>query len=376
MSRASEYLNGKEIAFNWAKDTQNGKESSSYFDELVLTDKEIYKLSNEYEESYLRHLNEFKAKTSLTDLDISILIAAACLQTLRWALIDNSSFRFDQASKADKVLTPKPIEKMLNLQVPYDAIQRTDAFKYQNGNVSTGLSGTTHRYLTLGHDPLAGWIFGTMNILTDTLTKNDIPSFTSYRVENQVIMGRTHIITIAKESIDVIQQAPEALPIAFLKQAVHYSTDVFTKMGLPIPILNTISPETSKILMGKDVNIDFYSVTRGVALSMLINKLVEYFHRLYYAQTEDYKLYDVRTRKILMYSNTLSSIINVGYVAGTSNFTKLDVGGILVTLWRIFNDERVINKIKTDFINRCLSNDLQKEEDEINEKLAKYGFSV
>jgi hypothetical protein len=77
-----------------------------------------------------------------------------------------------------------------------------------------------------------------------------------------------------------------------------------------------------------------------------------------------------------MYSNTLSSVINVGYVMGTSNFTKLDVGGILITLWRIFNDEKIINKIKADFINKCLSNDLQKEEDEINEKLAKYGFSI
>jgi hypothetical protein len=376
MSRASDYLNKKKVDFNWFQDVQSEQEAYSYLDELTLTDKEIHKISNKYEKNYLRHLNEFKEKTSLTDLDISILLATACLQTLRWALIDNNFGRFDKAAEADKVMTPKPIEQMFSTQVPYDAIRRTDEFKAQNVDISTGLSGITHRYLTLGHDPLAGWIFGTMNILTDTLTKNDLPLFTSYRVENQSIMEQTNIITIVKESIDVIQQTPEALPIAFLKQALHYNTDVFTKMGLPIPILNTISPETSKALMGKDARIDFYSITRGATLSILINKLVEYFHRLYCDPAEDRQLYDVRTRKILMYSNTLSSVINVGYVMGTSNFTKLDVGGILITLWRIFNDEKIINKIKADFINKCLSNDLQKEEDEINEKLAKYGFSI
>lgn len=57
--------------------------------------------------------------------------------------------------------------------VPYDATKGSPA---QN----VKLEGKYHRYKTLGHDPILGWVFGTANILTDTITLNN---FTSYRIE-------------------------------------------------------------------------------------------------------------------------------------------------------------------------------------------------
>lgn len=62
-------------------------------------------------------------------------------------------------------LIPPTKAEILTGSVPYDAIKT-------GAHVSgTGLSGTTHRYRTLGHDPILGWIFGTANILTNSLTK-------------------------------------------------------------------------------------------------------------------------------------------------------------------------------------------------------------
>jgi len=46
-------------------------------------------------------------------------------------------------------------------------------------------------------------------------------------------------------------------------------------------------------------------------------------------------LYEVRTRKILTYSNVLATGSNVIYVALFKDLTRLDVGGMLVTLYRL-----------------------------------------
>ena len=168
---------------------------------------------------------------------------------------------------------------------------------------------------------------------------------------------------------------PEVVGAAFAKQIVHYGTDAFTKQGLPVPLINVISPETSKFLIGNQI--DTYSVTRGSMLAIFINKIVEMCHRMYFDKNSDNaRLYEVRTRKILTYSNTMSSILNVGYVAVTGNFRKLDIGGILITLWRILNDKKEIEKIKYEFVTKTLDNELKKEEDEVNQKLAKYGFKL
>ena len=57
--------------------------------------------------------------------------------------------------------------------VPYDTIKGTAA-------LGLGIGGTNHRCKTLGHDPILGWVFGTANILTNTMTLSDLRT---YRVE-------------------------------------------------------------------------------------------------------------------------------------------------------------------------------------------------
>lgn len=175
--------------------------------------------------------------------------------------------------------------------------------------------------------------------------------------------------------MDISEERPEILGMAFLKQALHFSTDVFTRQGLPLPIVNTLSTEASQFLIGN--GIDFYSVTRGIALSTIIDKLVGMFHRLFFDQySDDKNIYEVRNKKVIMYSNTFSSILNIAFVGYTGNLGKLDIGGIAKTLWVILNNEEKIRKIEMEFIQKTLDGDLKKEEDEINQRLANYGFKI
>lgn len=360
-------------------------EKPDYVKILTPTAEEKAAAVEKYSNIYAKALDDFKNKTSLTSWDMDILMVAAALQTLRWAFISNDKFRFDKASDADKAFknagktlenlpfVPATIPQLISDHtVPYDAVNYSENFIGE----SAGLSGRNHRFKTLGHDPLAGLIFGTANIATNTLTVNDFSKFfPSYRVVNQKIDSKTDIFHVMKWTGDLMIDNPKIIGAAFAKQIVHCGTDAFTKQGLPVPVINVISPETSKFLIGNQI--DTYSVTRGATLAILINKIVEMCHRMYFDKnSDDEKLYEVRTRKILTYSNTMSSLLNVGYVGITRDFKKLDLGGILVTLWRILTDKKEIEKIRLEFIQKTLDGELKKEEDEVNERLAKFGFKI
>ena len=377
---------------SWTKgnDTSNCK-PVSYEEQLKLTPEEIDYHTRVLMSRYDKAVLDFNEKTKLTNFDFGIMIVAALIQILRWSLLSNDKLRLDKAGDADKyvekaqgvikrkVRNPDIQELLLAAvehYVPYDVVQRSEKFMMTHPGESVGLAGSNHRYKTLGHDPIAGFVIGTANIATSTLTVNDWSKlFPCYYIENKQIDNDSNLSAIINSIQKVMADDPKMMGAYFLRQIIHFGTDAFTKQGLPIPIINTLSPETSKFLIGN--NIDIYSVTRSAALAILVNKIVEMCHRLYFNPATDIEdLYDVRTRKVLTYSNTLSSVINIGYVAGTKDFKRLDVGGILVTLWRILNDAETIKKIKYEFIEKTLSNELKKEEDEVNEQLGKWGFHI
>ncbi|MDY6290829.1 MAG: hypothetical protein SPL86_05010 [Succiniclasticum sp.] len=362
-----------------------------YEKQLELSPEEIHYHTSVLMDKYDKAVLDFEQKTKLTKFDFGIMLVAAMVQILRWSLLSNDKLRLDKASDSDKYIdkarnvikknvhNPDIQELLLSVvehYVPYDVVQRSEKFLMTHPGESIGLAGSNHRFKTLGHDPIAGLVVGTANIATSTLTVNNWQRlFPCYYIENKKIDDDSNLAAIINSIQKVMADDPKMMGAYFLRQIIHCGTDAFTRQGLPIPVINTISPETSKFLIGN--NIDMYAVTRSAALAMLVNKIVEMCHRLFFNPATDIKdLYDVRTRKVLTYSNTLSSVINIGYVAGTKNFKNLDVGGILVTLWRILNDAKTIRKIKYEFIERTISNDLKKEEDEVNQRLANWGFYI
>lgn len=300
---------------------------------------------------------DFKEKTKLTGSDIVLLFLCTALQCARQYLLTNDIFRIT-AGQGDKLMektvgqfTPPDWKDVLFKGVPYDATETSTHVS------DTGLAGSTHRYRTLGHDPVLGWIFGTANIMTNSLTKSDF--ITTYQVSNQIIVRRYPLGTPAmlQRAINYACDDPILLAAATARQAIHFGSDYFTKQGLPIPFLGTLSPETAHRFMNTNfknpAHIDMWSITRGAALSGLINQLVAVIHTLFYNENRDgsQSLYEVRTRKILSYSNALATGSNVIVVAFTKDLSKLDIGGMLVTLYRFISDYKFIHEVKRDFLN-------------------------
>ena len=77
-----------------------------------------------------------------------------------------------------------------------------------------------------------------------------------------------------------------------------------------------------------------------------------------------------------MYSNVVASLINVGYVGLTDDIKRLDIGGLLVTLWRVLTDTAKIQKIKEEFITGVLHDEYSRELENARHELETLGFPV
>lgn len=103
------------------------------------------------------------------------------------------------------------------------------------------------------------------------------------------------------------------------------------------------------------------TVGKQATLAIAINTLVAMIHRMTFDTENDgnHNLYEVRTRKIITYSNVIASTSNVLAVGiatsiGTAtdneelvrkSLRKLDIGGLLVTVYRLINDTRFKTRV-------------------------------
>ena len=371
-------------------------------DKIINYDVEIEDIlsAEEFKIAYddLERINlDFGRKVKLRKMDIPFLLIATALQTVRWILTPelgqsiNSDERMahddkkikDEVKRQNEEFKKKHLKSedqggtwdvkknerktwmdMVFNSVPYDATKGSKA-------LGINMEGGYHRYKTLGHDPILGWIFGTSDIMTDVITLN---SFASYRVKKMTITSE--IITLPAlfaEVKNVMDYDVHCLPAALFAQGVHLKSDEYTKLGLPVPILGVFSEtlagklyhsQYDALCLAKDAKI----VGRTATISIIINMIIGLIHGLFYNQENDgeREFYEARTRKILMYSNVIASTCNVITVCILENPKKLDIGGLLVSISRLFTDIRFIARLKEEFIQASMDVGMQRELAEID----------
>ena len=84
------------------------------------------------------------------------------------------------------------------------------------------------------------------------------------------------------------------------------------------------------------------------------------------------QFYEIRTRKIILYSNLIASTSNIIVSKFTKRYNLLDIGGILVTIVRLITDVRFMCKIKDEFVQNKL--DIQFEA--INSELESLSYGA
>lgn len=253
-------------------------------------------------------------------------------------------------------------------------LYQTPPYDITKGSAAMGINmgGAYHRMYTLGHDPILGWLFGTMNILTDTVTLNNFQTFRVVRGPKMVITPESVPMNrLMQESYTCAKADFLNLPAAVFAQGQHLKSDKYTKLGLPVPLLSSFNEDFASTLYKN--NYDALCLTRdvkiigsSVAISRGIDGIIGLVHGLFRQQSEALELYEVRTRKILLISNSIASTANVIGAGITSNPKNLDIGGLLSTVCRLFCDIRFMAKVKKEFIQGELDRKLQREIEQID----------
>lgn len=179
----------------------------------------------------IHQLNEeFNAVHRLDAFDVSIAALAGLLGATVDILLVGIPTKTPEGLKGgplanyirdyfDKKFPEEEMQKLANSKiskVPYDA---------QDNRHTTirveGLSAYYHRLLQLGHDPLLGFIFGIVDILTGRMTTIDkAGNIVSQVMENYAERKESDIFA------------------ALAKQVIHFKSDVTTSMGLPVPLMS------------------------------------------------------------------------------------------------------------------------------------------
>lgn len=329
--------------------------------------------------------SQFEKATKLNKIDITFLFLATALQCIRQYIIGTITQRVDDKTAANNTkghnvehsdrthrLYNPSINEIVTNPVPFDAI-------YGGKDFDLGIGGGfTHRAKTIGHDPLLGWIFGTMNIATSTVTVSEgLQSFhvltgtTSNGATRDKISKRADTLKVLNSCksklLDEGKEGKEKIGVSLMKEAVHLKSDMYSTASLPLPIISTISVEKARNLA--NYGLDMGNILKSgsqAGFAILINSLIGMIHGLYYDETiyPNKNVYSVKTRKILSYSNLIASTSNViavaiaaavGVSSGNPEVVKksvnyLDIGGIMVTLYRVISDRNFICEIKKEFL--------------------------
>ena len=264
----------------------------------------------------------------------------------------------DSHRKANDNFRDKNIEKRgtgqwINLiyqSVPYDITKGST-------NIGVNMEGRYHRIHTLGHDPILGWLFGTANILTDTITFDD---FSTYRIRRKPMMitdERVLMPLLFKECYDSVSEEWMRLPAAIFAQWQHLLSDKYTIQGLPIPVLETIVPELAGKLYKEQYDAlclkrDLKIIEESADINILLNMIVGLVHGVQYNEKtdENKELYEVRTRKILSISNAIGSSSNIIRTVIEKKPQDLDIGGLLITISNLVANHKFMAKVKQEYI--------------------------
>jgi hypothetical protein len=313
---------------------------------------------------------EFERCSGLTKKDVAFLFTAVAMQVARQYLLTAFPERLDDQAAAKKVkgnteehsnrshtyYNPS-LNEILTNPVPFDANIGANGALAGGGKLG-------HRVTALGHDPILGLIVGTANIATSTLTNSKGLSYHITTNNNRDCFknqAQTPLV-FAKTGDKLLNQGLEGkrkVGSSLVKEIIHLRTDIHTKNSLPLPVISTIDPKMASQLAERGLDMsNVATVGKQATMSILINALIAMIHGAFYDNGVDgsKKVYEVRTRKILSYSNLIASASNLAYVgisAANGNeaaIRKLDLGGLMVTCYRIATDSKFIREAKREFI--------------------------
>lgn len=333
---------------------------------------------------------QFEKATKLRGVDNAFLFVAAALQCIRQYVLTPAQERLSDKEAAQKVksgekehsdrshrLYNPSLEEIIANPVPFDLTAGSRG-------VLKGYGALGHRGATVGHDPLFGLLFGTANIATSTVTVwgKDIPILMdSYHVTTGLVRVRggfadKDIIPLSPSGKPINADTKKVLDYTFdkllhkglegkvivgtsvAKEIQHLRSDVHSTHSLPLPVVSAISPNMAGDFAKRGADMaTALNTGKQLAYAMAIDALIALIHSFFFDSSEgiSQRAYEIKTRKILLYSNLISTASNVvaaalGQYVGADSSRIIDWGGYLNTLRHLARDTKFIHEVKKDFL--------------------------
>lgn len=325
---------------------------------------------------------DFDIASKLSDTDIAFIIIGLTIREVASGLFkafklnrlddQESAKLFHSTEKSNR--TKKyyaSVDEIISNPVPYDAICSTDL----DIKKEVKLSGFGHRFNTLGHDPVLGFIFGTANIMTNTITVSNgmssfVPSISTYHVgtfTKDKLYDRADTIEMFYRIYERISKDPKegfsAFGTALIKELIHLLSDVKTAKSLPIPFVGVISPRISR-RMQYFLGIDSLVVSSNIAeffVSQLIDKGIIIARDFWWRNVEkgeaDEKSVEARWKLIEIYINEGAIVGETAYMI--VELLKGDVknaiqgcsfGGLWYSVQKIINNQQMIASLRGEYV--------------------------
>lgn len=134
---------------------------------------------------------------------------------------------------------------------------------------------------------------------------------------------------------------------------------MYTPCGITLPGAQLLLSNSTVEQLAEYISTgDLIKVGASAGISVLINTIISADHGcklMFQDDGQDFskELYQARTRKIIMYPIVIASSSNI--IASIAGKSSLDIGGLLVTIYRVFNDTKFICKLEYEFINSGLN---------------------
>ena len=321
---------------------------------------------------------QFEKATQLRGIDTTFLFTATALQCLRqYVLTPMTAERLNDQEAAQLVkgehkeisrrshrLYMPSLEEIQTNPVPFDATMGAKQYKALQDFGYLG-----HRGATPGHDPLFGLLFGTANIATSTLTNWRMESYHIYSGTygsasgiHDIFSCRAQTPLVFSHTFDkLLHQGMDGKIIigaSVLKEIQHLRSDLYSKNSLPLPAVSTINPTLAGELAKRGFDAaNALDIVKQFTYALAIDTLIWVIHVLYYDTAEGLtrSMYEIRTRKILIYSNLLATVSNVIVATirqclGANGVRVADWGGYINTVRHIAADAKFIREIKQDFL--------------------------
>ena len=321
---------------------------------------------------------QFEKATQLHGIDTTFLFTATALQCLRqYVLTPMTAERLNdqeaaqlvkgehkEISKRSHRLYMPSLEEIQTNPVPFDATMGAKQYKALQDFGYLG-----HRGATPGHDPLFGLLFGTANIATSTLTNWRMESYHIYSGTygnasgiHDIFSCRAQTPLVFSHTFDrLLHQGMDGKIIigaSVLKEIQHLRSDLYSKNSLPLPAVSAINPTLAGELAKRGFDAaNALDIVKQFTYALAIDTLIWLIHGLYYDTSEGLtrSMYEIRTRKILIYSNLLATVSNVIVATirqclGANGVRVADWGGYINTVRHIAADAKFIREIKQDFL--------------------------